>query len=528
MKNLFKKISALVLAAIMVLTMCSAVFADINSTHVPKTGDTGKITVDGLEAGDSVDIYKIVKADYDELGNGLIGYSEVLKNTIADVTKPTTTEIANLINNKISELTLAGSATVESEKTTVEFDNLAVGMYLIKVTAGNGSLTVYNPMIASIYYKVKDNQTDIENGTVSAADNWALENGFAYAKSSKDTTPGKDIVDNDGKVIVNGKAAGKGDAVAKGDTVNYKITLKVPSYDPQYYTKPTYVVTDELSVGLDFVDKTQENLQNQADAKFGKGKAIVKVEGRKVTITLDENYILSLANKSAKERTFELKYSAKLNGTSVNFDASTNTVKVNYSNKPGDTTNSGETKTYHYTFKFDGEVKKIDENNKPLSGAVFGLFTDAECKNEAKYADTNKQITAESAETTGLLNFTGLDDKEYYMKEISAPKGYKLNNKVYKIEFKPSFEATGKMISYKVTVTDMDDQINAKITEYKLDANGTVVVVGEKNTTEISNTKLGSLPSTGGMGTYLFTIVGVVLMTCAAGAFFVSRRKANK
>lgn len=42
------------------------------------------------------------------------------------------------------------------------------------------------------------------------------------------------------------------------------------------------------------------------------------------------------------------------------------------------------------------------------------------------------------------------------------------------------------------------------------------------------NTKLSSLPSTGGMGTYLFTIIGVVVMAGAAGAFFISRRKGSE
>ena len=47
-------------------------------------------------------------------------------------------------------------------------------------------------------------------------------------------------------------------------------------------------------------------------------------------------------------------------------------------------------------------------------------------------------------------------------------------------------------------------------------------------TTEMKDTKLNSLPSTGGMGTYLFTIIGVVVMAGAAGAFFISRRKGSE
>lgn len=46
--------------------------------------------------------------------------------------------------------------------------------------------------------------------------------------------------------------------------------------------------------------------------------------------------------------------------------------------------------------------------------------------------------------------------------------------------------------------------------------------------THMIDTKLSSLPSTGGMGTYLFTIIGVVVMAGAAGAFFISRRKGSE
>ena len=49
-----------------------------------------------------------------------------------------------------------------------------------------------------------------------------------------------------------------------------------------------------------------------------------------------------------------------------------------------------------------------------------------------------------------------------------------------------------------------------------------------KNSDKLNDTKLNSLPATGGMGTYLFTIIGVVVMAGAAGAFFISRRKGSE
>lgn len=534
MKNLFKKIGALLVATVMVLSMCTAVFAETGSMKgtTPSAGDTGKVTISGVAAGDTVTLYKIVKANYND--NGFYGYSEVVDGTIADHTTfvPTGSEISKLANNATITGSKAGEVTANGE--TVEISNLAIGSYLVKVTAGKDNITVYNPMVVTVSYVSENDQTKVLYGTVSADDNYTVGGSTAYVKSSKDTTPDKKIVDADGEIIVNGAAAGKGDAVAKGDTVNYKITGTIPSYNPEYYTEPSYIIYDEISSGLDFAKNTQENLQNQANIKFGEGNATVTVNGKKITITLKSTYILTLADKNATERSYAFTYSAVLNGTSVNFDASTNKVYVNYTNKPGKETDSDKVTTNHYTFKFNGEVVKVDEADNALAKAVFGLFTDPECKTKATYGNDTAQITATSVDT-GAIEFTGLDNKAYYMKEIKTPSSeYKLNNTVYKIEFTPTFSADGKMSEYTVTVTDLSTN-KAVSNTYTTDENGKAILKANsegvtpiKQITKIKNTKLGTLPSTGGMGTYLFTIIGVVVMAGAAGAFFISRRKGSE
>ena len=68
MKNLFKKIGALLVAAIMVLSMCTAVFAESGDMtgKTPSNADTGKVTISGVAVGDTVTLYKIVKANYND------------------------------------------------------------------------------------------------------------------------------------------------------------------------------------------------------------------------------------------------------------------------------------------------------------------------------------------------------------------------------------------------------------------------------------------------------------------------------
>lgn len=56
----------------------------------------------------------------------------------------------------------------------------------------------------------------------------------------------------------------------------------------------------------------------------------------------------------------------------------------------------------------------------------------------------------------------------------------------------------------------------------------TTVTDYTNNNVEIPNTKLNALPSTGGIGTTIFTIAGCLIMVTAAGLFFASRKRTNK
>ena len=126
------------------------------------------------------------------------------------------------------------------------------------------------------------------------------------------------------------------------------------------------------------------------------------------------------------------------------------------------------------------------ENNEYV---VTGWTNDLEI---AK-ADTNLIMT----DSEGEAVVRGLDDSyTYKFKEIKAPEGYSVNTR-----------------DSVATWTDAGNNATAK---------------DRKGTASMSDTKLNSLPSTGGMGTYIFTIIGVVVMAGAAGAFFISRRKGSE
>ena len=147
MKNLFKKLGALLVAAVMVLSLCTAAFAD---GQEPTDADRATITVKNVEAGLTVTAYQITKAKYLE-GKGFQGYEKAdASYAIADILKPTPDEIAALakiVPNDGAGVQLTGNGTTYTA-------SVAPGYWIVLVTAGTNTTPakIYNPMLAGVYY----------------------------------------------------------------------------------------------------------------------------------------------------------------------------------------------------------------------------------------------------------------------------------------------------------------------------------------------------------------------------------------
>ena len=127
----------------------------------------------------------------------------------------------------------------------------------------------------------------------------------------------------------------------------------------------------------------------------------------------------------------------------------------------------------------------------------------------------------------GRLEIVGLDsDVDYYLVEVQAPTGYSINNTPVKVRVNATYDDEGNLTNYSVTIGEGD---GAATTNYNYSyENGKTTVAEEVgNPYGFKNTTLSALPSTGGMGTTLFTIAGCVIMISAAGLFFAIRKKAN-
>lgn len=528
MKNLFKKVSAILMAAIMVLSMCATVFAAI-----PSEGDTADAVVHNVEAGATVNAYQITKAKYDPNGKGFLGYEAVEGVTLANVLAPTSDEVAAIVNSNLASLPTQAMTPAGTEGLVDYTANLAPGYWIVIVSGTVNE--VYNPMLLGVAYSESGTDNTMTADPVNANGNW----GEAYAKSTAPSIDKKitGSTTADGKTDTNLNE--KGNDVAIGDIVNYEITTHIPSYSKQY-SEVIVNISDTLSKGLT-LNKDSILINGKAvDATMG----TLTTSDRGFEFVIKSDYALAHGNEE-----ITVTYSATVNNqVEKNFDPNTNTAKLVYSNNPldKDVTKETESKTYTYTFSIGAalsvsiqnynkkvnQIIKVDADGKVISTKTSesGLAKDKviEVKEGAEFTLTNKKTGKSYTATTGAdggLTFEGLDAGEYTLVETKAPSGFALSNKEIPVVIAATYTEKGKLDTLTIKI---DGQ---RTSEYKANYTAEGKVNTITNTTEVIdvvNTKLGTLPSTGGMGTYLFTIIGVVVMAGAAGAFFMSRRKGSE
>ena len=542
-----KKLFAMLLTLAMVLGMSVTAFATSTPTPTkPTEGDKATATVSNVEAGATVTAYRIVEPTYND--KGFLGYKAAEGVTLANILEPTSDEVTGIAANKTLLATLTKetlSAPEGATGLTTYTAQLGAG-YWVVVVEGSAIQEVYNPMLVGIYYSVEgsgDNNT-LVNGTVDANTNWSLNSTSAYAKSEQPTID-KKITGSTGKDTSDGNESGND--VAIGDTVNFEIDTKIPSYSKSY-TEVMVKITDTMGKGLTLADPV--NLVVTVDG--------VVVEASKDTFTFTpaddkKSFEISFASAYALAHSGEevvVTYDAVLGeDAGLNFDANTNTVKLEYTNDPSGKTNEIEDKTYTYTFGIDanlfgsdgsawnkfteellktGEVRKIildsgeEVETTTLPGAEFTL-TRADGKAYTAVSDEN-----------GYLSFTGLDAGTYTLQETKAPEGYSLNDTKIPVEITATYNEDGTLNTYSIKVNN--ENTSTYTATYDANEKGKVTDInctpghgdGPSDTHEIKNTKLSSLPSTGGIGTTIFTIGGCLIMVVAAGLFFASRRKAAK
>lgn len=287
-----------------------------------------------------------------------------------------------------------------------------------------------------------------------------------------------------------------------GDTVEFRTTIHAKA------GAQNYVLHDTMSDGLTLnPDSISVAVGGRALTK-GTDYTVVTsglTDGCDFHIVFEQSFLDSISTATD----IVVSYTAVLNEKAVIFtDANTNKTKLGYGDKSE--TQWDETKTY--TFKFD--VVKTDSERKLLTGAKFELYdakTGGSKIDLVKEADGIYRVAAPAEKAAdgfvsavieaGIATVKGLDaNTTYWLEEIEAPAGF---NK----------------LAERVEVKIANDNLSTTFS-------GDGAYEDTMGGVQITNKSGTELPSTGGMGTTIFYVIGSILVV-AAGVLLVTRKRMN-
>ena len=460
--------------------LCVALTALPSVAFAAYATQTGYITISGVSPEDKVDIYRVVDYTYNndntvtwkfthEFGINRNDYAAAANNS--DAMKGYADQMATYVLNKDNNVQPMGTETVAAGATSVTFNGMDDGEYLVIVTPAAGTTKIYQNAIV----KLEPTQ-DGQGG------DWSLVNGGVnmVAKSVNQPPVDKKINGEDGPVS----------DYAEGQSVPFTITSTVPTY-PSNAINKRFAISDTMSSGLDLEDGITVTIPKKGN------------EPQDITLTAEIDYTLT-PTQYVGGQTFEIvfnynqidqyagreivvSYSATLTNDAASIE--NNTATVEFSRDPN-TANSYETKDdeeklYTYTIN----VLKQDADTKvPLQNATFEL-----------HKETPNGVVVGTLTTTGehgTASVDGLAAGTYYLVETAAPEGYQL-------------DATP--IEVVITASTNDN------------ATADSLIVSKT----IDNTKTPALPVTGGAGTVAITAAGVVLVAGAAMLIVRARKSDN-
>lgn len=587
-KGLFKVLAVSLAVASITGFTAMDVFADntiaeswtVTDASVTKN-ITKTITVENISKDDdpTITAYQIVKGTYkDNKLTDFVPCEGLGSLTIGDIQKPTAkeiTDIASAIRENTTSLTgikLTKGSAAEGESTVSYTADVEPGLYIVIVTDSKTGI-VYNPAIIAVNISDANDIEGANGGTVDMTQYFLEGTESVYLKSNN-VSINKSIVAEDGKDY-NGYSAGY------GETVNFKIDeMTIPSYSADYKSVK-YVVTDTLEAtsfsGINnFSVKVDDTVVMPADDTFTltlkdkNGNAVTPTETESLlsaesassfTVDFTEAFIRSHGGSSVV-----ITYSTVVSETAgYNYSENQNTAKLEYTNNPDvDTTGTVQDTTYSYTFGISANIDGEDETNKEttnelnkvseadgeyttvtdddgntvtknkyaLKGAEFTLY------NNIDYAEEHVVGTTLSDEY-GLISFVGLNEGTYFLKETNAPNGYTINPTVYRIEINAVYGGDGVLTSYSITTYKANEDGTANgdpvgcaeytNTAYTVNDDGSVdnnITAEDDNTPlAIVDTKLASLPSTGGAGTIALTVGASIGMALFLTIHIVNKKK---
>lgn len=480
MKKTFKKLMAALLAVALLCAMAVPAFA----ADAP-----GSITINNAVSGKTYNVYRIL-----DIATHNDGYTGIVYKT-----NDKWSEFINSTDVKSHYFTAVGSDGVVTVKDRLTADDAKALAVSAKAWLGaHTDITADATAITATSSTV--NFTNLELGYyLVVSSGW--DDDIEVVCSLDTTKPNIEINEKNGKPtiekkIVENSTLAESNTAGIGDYVQFKITVNVIDGQPS-----NYVIHDKMSAGLTFVNTTEHP---------------VKVLLNNAELNASQYDIVTDSTKAHTDCTFEIKihdnvlsandkitvtYYGQVNSSAVINGDNTNEANLTYGTDGNSTWEKTTTKVFGFkVFKHAGT-----DTEHLLPGAEFRLYKTVGGETHYAKFDANGLLTGWTTGATyagvtmtsnsdSALVLNGLDAGTYYLEEIKAPDGY---NK----------------LTAPVTVTITEDgKVNGT-------ADGTVYV---------SNNAGATLPSTGGMGTTLFYVIGGGLMVAAVVLLVTKKRMENK
>ena len=481
MKKLFK----------MIMVLAFAITCLMQSTLVNAAGN-GKITITKAEIGKTYAIYKLFDLESYNSETGAYTY-----------TIDTTSKWYDFVLNGAGKDYITLTDYTETKKIVswntnknTESDHATFAKLALKYAKES------NPVIAA---------TDTKTAESTTVEFTGLDLGYYLIDSTVGTLCGLTTTKPSASVVeknsvpkiekeVDDNGTWRDESNAKiGDTIEYRTTITVKE------GAENYVLTDTMTDGLTPNKDVKVYVDNKEVTAEGNYEVEYKNNG--FVLTFKDSYIKNLPVNTV----ITVRYSAVLNEKAKvcagqTCDHNDNKTYLEYGDKTDKTNKTPEKETKTYTYAFNLIKTKSDETTE-LTGAEFLLY-DAEkggnlipvfkvSEGLYRVAKTEEEIEKAESIKVGNAIIEGLDsDKSYYLEETKNPDGYnKLTSRV-KVEVKPK-KKEGTTIS----------------------AVDTTVKVANYTGTE--------LPSTGGMGTVLFIVIGT-LMVLGFGVLLITKLRISK
>ena len=483
-----KKLASLLLALALAFALAVPAFATQEGTL---TG--GSITINDAVPGQIYKAYQILHLESYNKDAGAYAYKANsawetwLKTQTAYVSFDTqgyvtwvkdadAAAFAKLAQVEAAKMTADATATApaaDEEKTysTVKFENLKLGYYLVDTTLGTlCSLDTTNPDV------VMEEKNEVPTNV----------------KTVEEDSTGNYGEKNDADI---------------GQTVNFKSTITAQA------GAENYVFHDKMSAGLTYGSVTGITLNGTAVDASNYTVTAPAADGDTFDVTFTQAFCDTL---KANDQ-IVISYTATLNeNAKVGLEGNPNESKLSYGDKgdashtPSGTTPPSTTKTYTW----DVDVFKYTMNGETetaLAGATFTLSKNAdgskpialvsEGNNVYRVAKTGETgtVTEITTDATGKFTIEGLDADTYYLTETAAPAGY---NK----------------LAGPVTVVIGENGV----------VNGTTEAPQGVDEVKVLNQSGTELPSTGGMGTNVFYVLGGVLVLAAVVLLVTRKRMSSR